>query len=368
MPPELQQITVDLKTPRDDSYTVYIGDDALDVLPAVIGASGYVDRCVLISDSTVRPIYAERVIRQLERLDVPVDTIAFQAGEASKTMGTVSEIVGRLVALGASRKSFLVALGGGVVGDVTGFAASIFKRGIGYIQVPTSLIAQVDSSLGGKTGVDTREGKNLVGTFYHPKGVVIDPSFLSTLPEREFRNGLSEVIKYAIIADKELFELMKTRSKDILSQKTDLLHFLVERSCTIKARIVEADEREGDLRRILNFGHTVGHALEAASAYRTSHGEAVATGMVAAAMISERLGHLKTVQCEEIVSLIRRYDLPVTISREDDPAELLRFMARDKKVSGQRIHWVLVEQIGSPFVTPDVPRDVVHSVLEILKQ
>ena len=364
----MERITVTLKKPRDDSYTVYIGPEALDHLSAIVAAYPRVDRYVVISDSMVNPLYGDKVANTLRRFGMPVDTIEIPAGEASKSMATVADVVSKLVAVNATRQSFLIALGGGVVGDLTGFVASIFKRGIGYVQIATSLIAQVDSSLGGKTGVDLPEGKNLVGTFYHPKAVLIDPSFLSTLPERELRNGLSEVIKYAIISDKKLFELMMERSREILSRNIDLMRVLIERSCGIKARIVEADEKEGDLRRILNFGHTVGHALEAMSAFTLSHGEAVAAGMVVAARISQKLGRLDTALYEEIVTLIRRYELPTAVPRDYDTEEILGFVARDKKVAGRQLHWVLVSGIGEPFITADVPGDTVRQALEELKQ
>jgi 3-dehydroquinate synthase len=225
----------------------------------------------------------------------------------------------------------------------------------------------VDSSVGGKTGVDVPEGKNLLGTFYHPRAVFIDPSFLKTLPSSEFRNGLSEVIKYAIIQDRELFELLMDKAEEILSQETNLLELLIERSCRTKARIVEQDELEGDLRRVLNFGHTVGHALEAMSAYRLSHGEAVASGMVAAAMISHKLGHLKKSEYKQVASLVRQYDLPTTIPENYRTEEILAFMARDKKVRQGRLHFVLIERIGRCFVTPNVPQDTVEEALEEIR-
>jgi len=368
MPFRMEQITIDLKRMRDDSYTVYIAPDVLDHLETLTGGYPLVDRYIVISDSMVNPLYGDRVAQMLSRSGLPVDRIEIPAGEASKSMATVPNLVGNLIALNATRQSFLIALGGGVVGDLTGFIASIFMRGIDYMQIATSLIAQVDSSLGGKTGVDTPDGKNLVGTFHHPKAVLIDPVFLKTLPEGEFQNGLSEVIKYAIISDQDLFDLLTTRAAEIVAREIDLMQHLVARSCKIKAQIVEADEKEGNLRRILNFGHTVGHALEALSAYTLSHGEAVATGMVAAALMSQKLGHLDRDVYHRIVTLIRSYQLPTTISPDSDTQKILQFMAHDKKVAGRRLHWVLISRVGRPFVTPEVPERIVRETLEELKQ
>lgn len=362
------EITVDLKKPRDDSYTIYIGSEALEHLVHRFRDHRNVDRYVVISDSLVAPLHGEQVTERIRRSAKPVNVISIPAGEASKSMATVLEVVARLIGLNATRETCLVALGGGVVGDLTGFVASIFKRGVGYVQIPTSLIAQVDSSVGGKTGVDVPEGKNLLGTFHHPQAVFIDPAFLSTLPQEEFQNGLSEVLKYAMISDVGLFELMTDRAADILSRQADLVQSIIERSCRTKADVVERDEQEGGLRRILNFGHTVGHAVEALSDYAWSHGEAVAAGMVAATAISRRLGHLDAAQGERITALIGRYGLPTTIPEDFGSEQILAFMARDKKVSQEQLHFVLLKGIARPFVTPDVPPDVVRQALAELRR
>jgi 3-dehydroquinate synthase len=298
---------------------------------------------------------------------LPVDVIEIPAGEASKSMATVLHVTGRMMALQASRKSVLVALGGGVVGDLAGFAASIFKRSVPFVQVATSLIAQVDSSVGGKTGVDLPEGKNLLGTFYQPRAVLIDPRCLDTLPEKEFKNGLAEIIKYGIIRDKALFEILEREQAAIRARDTALMQHLISRSCRIKADVVEVDEKEGGLRRILNFGHTVGHALEAASNYALSHGEAVAVGIVIAAEISRRLGHLNEDSRRRIERVVKQYGLPTTVPGSCTIDTVLGFLASDKKAVGGRIHYVLIRDIGDPFVTADVSRDMVRHILEALR-
>jgi len=363
----MELINVKLKKSRNDSYGIYVGQGAMEHLGLITEAYKDADRYVVISDSIVNPLYGDIVREKLQQATLPVDTVEIPAGEKSKSMATVVEVVRQLIALNASRKSLLVALGGGVVGDLTGFVASIFKRGIPYVQIATSLVAQVDSSVGGKTGVDTNEGKNLIGTFYQPKAVFIDPSFLDTLSERDFKNGLAEIIKYGIIADEDLFELLCENTAGIIQRKPNLMKTLIERSCKIKAEIVEKDEKEGDLRRILNFGHTVGHALEATSDYRLSHGEAVAIGIVAATKISHKLEYLDETLCKNIISLVEQYGLPISIPRDFDTQKILDYMASDKKVVGRHLHFVLIDGIGKPFVTPDVPRNRIREIVDELK-
>ena len=364
----MERIRVNLEKSIKDSYEIVIGEDVIDRAGLTSKVQDQIDRYVIVTDSNVNPLYGQRVLERLKESSRPVDIIEMPAGEGSKSLETVHGVARRLVGLGASRKSLIIALGGGVVGDVAGFVASIYMRSIPYIQIPTTLLAQVDSSVGGKTGVDLLEGKNLVGTFYQPKAVYIDLSVLKTLSDRDFGNGLAEIIKYSIIANHGLFELLEQENVGIKKRDVPLMKNLVGRSCKIKAGIVEMDEKESDLRRVLNFGHTIGHALEAASNYGLSHGEAVAIGMVGAAMISHKLSHLDEDAFGRIVSLIESYGLPTKIPAGMETAKISGFMTTDKKVVGGQLHFVLAKAIGVPFVTPEVPSGIVVEVIEELKR
>jgi 3-dehydroquinate synthase len=296
-------------------------------------------------------------------MGLKVDIIDFPAGEASKDIKTSLRIVDQLMEMGADRTSALVALGGGVVGDITGFVASIYMRGIPYVQVPTTLLAQVDSSIGGKTGIDLSTGKNLIGTFYQPKGVFIDLAFLKTLEPQELKNGLAEVVKYGIIDDLELFSILETKAKDIANQDADLLEDIVTRSCRIKKGVVEIDEQEKGLRRILNFGHTIGHAIETESGYTIPHGDAVSMGMVAASILSERMHYLAAGERERIIALIRAIKLPDRIPANLSLEGICTHMKGDKKKAGDALNLVLLKKIGLPFVTNGVPDQLIKETI-----
>jgi 3-dehydroquinate synthase len=363
----MERIKVNLEKRRKDSYEIFIGEDIAADEGWITTLKNRVDRYVIITDSEVNPLYGKVVKEKFGQTTLPVDIIEIPAGESSKSVTTVLDVVSQLISLKVSRKSVLIALGGGVVGDVTGFIASIYMRSIPYVQIPTTLLAQVDSSVGGKTGVDLLEGKNLLGTFYQPKAVYIDLSFLRTLSDKDFANGLAEIIKYGIIGDENLFEFLEHESDGINERKPSLMKSLVGRSCKIKADIVEMDEKELGLRRILNFGHTLGHGLEAASDYTLSHGEAISIGMVGAAKISHRLDYLDGASYTRIVDLIKHYELPTKIPAAIDTARILDFMATDKKAIGGQLNFVLVKKIGVPFVTPEVPSGVVVETIEELQ-
>ncbi len=363
----MERIKVNLEKRRKDSYEIFIGEDIAGDEGWITTLKNRVDRYVIITDSEVNPLYGKLVQEKFGHTGLPVDIIEIPAGESSKSVTTVLDVVSQLISLKVSRKSVLIALGGGVVGDVTGFIASIYMRSIPYLQIPTTLLAQVDSSVGGKTGVDLPEGKNLLGTFYQPKAVYIDLSFLKTLSDKDFANGLAEIIKYGIIGDQNLFEFLEHESDGINERKPSLMKSLVGRSCKIKADIVEMDEKELGLRRILNFGHTLGHGLEAASDYTLSHGEAISIGMVGAAKISHRLDYLDRASYKRIVDLIKHYELPTNIPAGIETSRILDFLATDKKAVGGQLHFVLVKKIGVPFVTPEVPSGVVVEAVEELQ-
>jgi 3-dehydroquinate synthase len=364
----MNRIKVNLEKKPSTSYEVYIGQDILDRAGLVIAKNNWASRYIMITDSNVSSLHGDRVRATLKEMGLKVDQIDFPAGEASKNIQTIFSIIHRMIELGADRTSALIALGGGVVGDITGFVASIYMRGVPYIQIPTTLLAQVDSSIGGKTGIDLPHGKNILGTFYQPKAVFIDLAFLKTLTDREFGNGLAEIVKCGIIDDPELLSLLENEAGAIRNQETFLLQKIIARTCRIKKGIVEIDETEKGLRRILNFGHTIGHAIEAESGYAISHGEAVSVGMVAAAIISNRLKYLPSEDRERIVSLLRaiglRDRIPHTLSTEGVSTRI----KRDKKKEGDTVRFVLLKKIGIPFVNGAVPEALVRETVEALKE
>jgi 3-dehydroquinate synthase len=273
-----------------------------------------------------------------------------------------------LIKLGADRKSALLALGGGVVGDVTGFIASTFMRSIPYIQIPTTLVAQVDSSIGGKTAIDLPEGKNLLGTFYQPKGVFIDVKFLDTLPEEELSSGLAEAIKYGVIDSVEVFNFLERNIDAIKERDRDLLEEMIGNACRIKKGIVEIDEKEMGMRRVLNFGHTIGHAIEAESNFTISHGAAVSIGMVAAVRISEIMHGFPKRDGERIERLLESAGLSCRIPQTITTDGIMARLRADKKKEGDRINFVLLKKMGMPFINGGVPEAVLRETVEEMKK
>jgi 3-dehydroquinate synthase len=300
----------------------------------------------IISDDVVSRLYAHRVIECLSKI-AKTSLITFRHGEKSKNLDACSKLASQMSEVGLDRKSLVVALGGGVVGDLVGFVASIYKRGVEYVQAPTTLLAQVDSSIGGKTGVDTDWGKNQLGSFYQPRAIFIDPSTLETLPGSEVINGLGEMIKSGIIWDEGLFRsIEKSRSLSVKSLKR-----LIPQTCRIKAHIVEQDEREENLRSVLNYGHTVGHAIEASSSFRLSHGRCVILGMFAEGWIASELGILDESDLERQNELLRRIIKSVGIGVKFNTKKILEFAQLDKKSSNASIRMVLPERIGKMYKT-----------------
>jgi len=341
------------------SYDIVIDSGILD--RAGEGAAGAVaaGRFFIIADDRVAELYGGRLLASFEAAGVRAELVSFPHGEESKNLATIASLASELARRGADRKSCLVALGGGVTGDITGFLAACYMRGIDFVQVPTSLLAQVDSSVGGKTGVDIPEGKNLVGAFYQPRAVFIDPLVLASLPDGEFLNGMAEVIKYGVIRDRDFFDMLGHERERILALAPEVLVPVIRRCCEIKAEVVAADEREGDLRRILNFGHTIGHAVEAASDFAISHGSAVAMGMVAAARLAAAGGHLPEDEAGAVRDMIAAFGLPVEIPAELDREEIKKYLLTDKKTVEGKVFFVLPRRIGEVFVTADLSgRDV----------
>jgi 3-dehydroquinate synthase len=364
----MRSIKVNLDKKSLSSYEICIGKDIIDRVALIIAKNHTAGHYAVITDNCVGSLYGQKFLSSLKDVGLNVHLIEFPAGEASKNINTVLDIAGKLLKLGADRETCLIALGGGVVGDITGFIASIFMRSVLYIQIPTTLIAQVDSSIGGKTAVDLPHGKNLLGTFYQPCAVFVDLSFLETLPEKEFNNGLAEIIKYSIIDDEKMFHTLESNMEAVKLKDSKLLLNLVETCCRIKKSIVEIDEREQGLRRILNFGHTLGHALETISQYTITHGEGVALGMIAAARLSEKMGYLEGNETKRIEALIRSAGLPGKIPEYFVGDSIIPLLQMDKKKKGDIIHFVLLKKIGMPFINGNIEPKLITAVLEEMKK
>ena len=336
----------------DRSYDIVVGAGLLDSLGRRLHALGCCGKVGVVTDTAVGKLYGPRAMRAVKSAGFDAHLIVLPAGERTKTLRWMTRVLNELVKGRFERGSALVALGGGVIGDLTGFAASVYLRGIPFIQVPTTLVAQVDSSVGGKTGVNHPLGKNLIGAFYQPKLVLSDIATLKTLPRREWLGGLAEVIKYGMIADESFFTYLEEHMDQLLKMKEEPVRHMVTQSCQIKAAVVMEDERESDRRRILNYGHTIGHALESLGKYRTLiHGEAVAIGMVHEAALSHHLGLCKQDVVSRQRDVIRRAGLPEALPKMTF-TELWTAMQHDKKVAQGRVYSVFPERIGQVRIAP----------------
>ncbi len=339
----MNTVNVDLD---DKSYSIFIEDDLLKHAGRHISEVKTSDSLTIITNETVASLYLNALKTSLEKSAFRVDTIIIPDGERYKTLAQVEDIYHQLVSYRLDRQSMLVALGGGVVGDITGFAAASFLRGVPFIQIPTSLLAQVDSSVGGKTGVNLAEGKNLIGAFYQPSLVLIDPTVLRTLPEKEFLSGMSEVIKYGVISDADFFSFLESSMTNALALESEALSHIIKKCCGIKADVTSRDETEKGLRAILNFGHTIGHAIETLTGYTGyTHGEAVAIGMAAAVRLSHHWGLCNEADIERITALLKAARLPYKLP-PFSATEYLEVMLKDKKKIGQAVKMVLVTHIG----------------------
>jgi 3-dehydroquinate synthase len=347
------------------SYAIKIAPGLLQKLGGECARLKLGQRCAIVTDTNVGKHFAKPVYESLVKAGFEPILVTVSSGEKSKRISVVEKCFDQLAAHRLERKSFIVALGGGVVGDLAGFVATTYLRGIDFVQVPTTLLAQVDSSVGGKTGVNLRAGKNLVGAFYQPKLVLCDLDTLKILPEREYISGVAEVVKYGIIYDAKLFGELERSLPEILKRDSKILSQIIARCCEIKAEVVSQDETEGGLRAILNFGHTIGHAIENSSGYgKFLHGEAIAIGQVAAARISEKALGLTKHEVERIKNLFERAGLPVRIKLDSaQRKKLFAAMKLDKKVSGGEIKFVLAEKIGKVSWGQKVPMELVESVL-----
>jgi 3-dehydroquinate synthase len=356
-------LTVNL---AENSYEIHIDSGSLVSLGQRCVAAGLGLRAAVVTNPTVSALYSDVACRSLSEAGVAVTLLDIPDGEEYKNAATLAGVYDALIEAGLDRKSFIVALGGGVVGDLAGFAAATYLRGIPFVQVPTTLLAQVDSSVGGKTAIDHPRGKNLIGAFYQPRLVLIDVETLSTLPEREFRAGLAEVVKYGAAIDRSFFEYLETHAESICAREPECLAYVIRRCCEIKAQIVECDEKESGLRAILNYGHTLGHAFETLAGYRELvHGEAVAIGMVLATRISAGLGHCSTADAERITALISRFGLG-TSPPSFERSRLLDAILTDKKNRGGTISFICNHGVGNYAVEQLLPEKLlILSGLEV---
>lgn len=366
MPPPVQPVRPVFVNLGPRSYLVQVGRDLLKTLGEEVNKK-LPDRvkCAVVTDSNVGLLYAETVLESLRTAGKEPHLITVPAGESSKSLSWSESVLGEMVRAGLDRKSFVVALGGGVIGDLGGFCAAVYQRGIPYVQVPTTVLSQVDSSVGGKTGVNLPDAKNMVGCFHQPVHVVADVDTLSSLPKREWNEGFAEIIKHAAIRDASMFDAIS----NIADGKGDLVA-LIRRNISIKAAIVEADEFETiGTRALLNFGHTLGHAIEAAAGYgKLLHGEAISLGLRAASWLSAQISDLTAEDHEKIVTLLKRFDLPVRLSDDFDTEELMRIARMDKKFENGKIRFVLLRKPGDAYVCKDVIEGHLKQALEELRK
>ena len=355
----MQTLTVDL---GDRSYPIHIGAGLLNQAELILPHLAQ-KRVMVVTNTTVAPLYLARLTATLDACGVAATQVILPDGEAYKNWETLNLIFDALLTQRAERKTTLIALGGGVIGDMTGFAAASYQRGVPFIQIPTTLLSQVDSSVGGKTGINHPLGKNMIGAFYQPKVVLADTDTLKTLPPRELSAGLAEVIKYGLIWDAEFLAWLEANMDKLRALDPAAITHAIHRSCEIKAQVVGQDEREGGIRAILNLGHTFGHAIETGMGYGNwLHGEAVAAGMMMAAQTSQRLGWLSEADVARTRALIRAAGLP-DVAPDLGVDTWLEYMGHDKKVEGGKMRFVLLKKLGEAVITGDVPADVLTGVL-----
>jgi 3-dehydroquinate synthase len=350
----------------DRSYDIEIGI-VLEQTGERLQGLGLGTSIAVVTNPTVKKLYYTRVQDSLETARFMVHLIEIPDGEQYKTLDFIGHIYTKLIKNGLDRKSALVALGGGVIGDIAGFAAATFVRGIPFVQIPTTFLAMVDSSVGGKTGVNHPLGKNMIGAFYQPRKVLMDMDVLKTLPKEEFLAGMAEVIKYGIIWDASFFEYLEKNREKVLALDPDTLEHIIVRSCEIKAEVVSRDERESDLRAILNFGHTVGHAVETVERYTMRHGYAVALGMVYVSCLAHRSGLCDASLPDRVENLLKSYGLPTNLSalsRKTSATELMAAMQVDKKMEGGKIKLVLPKKVGEVIITKEWDETALKEVLE----
>ncbi len=354
----MKRLRIDLD---DRSYDILIGRGLLSRLAEFIPERP--SRAVVVTNPEINRLYGDKVRQSLESFGIDFSFVEIPEGEAHKTLDDANRVYDHLLEGNFDRKTLMIALGGGVIGDLTGFVAATYQRGVPYVQVPTTLLSQVDSSVGGKTAVNHPQGKNMIGAFYQPRAVIADLDTLKTLPPDEFRCGLAEVVKYGVIEDPDLFSYLEENVDSILALDPDRLAHLIQTSCAIKARVVEKDERESKYRMVLNYGHTLGHAVEALTHYdRFKHGEAVAIGMVFAAELSRFLGNCDEKTVIRIKDLIEGFGLPTQLPKFD-PGDYIASMRHDKKAQSNKIRFILVRKVGTIEIVDSVDEPALLKVL-----
>ena len=356
----MTEVIVNLPSGR---YSILIAPAMIKQLGQLVSRLELRPQALVVTDANVGPLYGEQVLAGLRGAGIKTELATVPAGEQSKSLAAAMELYTKAITLGLDRRSPIIALGGGVVGDLTGFVAATYLRGVPFIQIPTSLLAQVDSSVGGKVAVNHPLGKNLIGAFYQPRLVVIDTDLLATLPKRELSSGLSEIIKAALIADQDFYRYLSANHAVIMAGDSAALIEITNRSCQIKARVVEEDEKETRRRMVLNFGHTIGHAVEAAAGYGVyTHGEAVAIGMHGATLLSHYMGLCPAPTVDAVCLILKQFGLPST-AKGCRPDELFNFLLRDKKNLGNRLNWVLLGGIGQVTISDNAPELLIRRVL-----
>ncbi len=356
----MEKVRVDLD---ERSYDIIIGAGALDCVGETMRSMALGRQVMVVTNAVVRPLYGDRVETLLAQSGFKVRVVETPDGEVHKSLATAAMLYDALIDFKMDRRCAIVALGGGVIGDVAGFVASTYLRGVPFVSIPTTLLAQVDSAVGGKTGVDHPKGKNLIGAFYQPRLVLCDLDLLRTLPKRELRAGMAEVVKYGVILDANFFSFVESHIEEILNLESVAMAEVVRSSCEAKATVVARDELESGLRAILNFGHTLGHAIEALTGYsQFIHGEAVAIGMVAAARIASAMGVCRERDVQRLTAVLERIGLP-TRPPELDVHAVVEAMIHDKKVQDGRIRFILPERIGKVVIRDDVDPALIGTVL-----
>lgn len=366
-PASIEQKTIPMKTLTVDlgerSYPIFIGSELVERAELFSEYIAGKQVCIVTND-TVAKLYLAGLEQALSDASREVHSVVLPDGEQYKNLETLNLIFDELLQQRFNRSVTLIALGGGVIGDMTGFAAACYQRGVNFIQIPTTLLSMVDSSVGGKTGVNHPLGKNMIGAFYQPQAVVADVAVLKTLPPRELAAGVAEVIKYGLICDYEFFEWLEANIARVMAGDVDALAYCIERSCQNKAQVVAQDEREGGIRAILNLGHTFGHAIETAQGYGAwLHGEAVGAGMVMALDLSQRMGLISQADLSRAVTLIKRANLPVVAPADMTETQFFELMSVDKKVQDGRLRLVLLNSLGEAFVTSDIDRSLLSQTI-----
>lgn len=347
-------LKIKLRKCIDDTYPIYIQPGIFEALPEVLKESGIGKRFAIITDSRVKNLYGLDFLKACKKAKLDCEMFYFASGESAKKFSTVTKLLDNMAQMGFHRDSAIIALGGGVTGDIAGMVAALYMRGIPYVQIPTTMMSMADSSIGGKTGVNSIYGKNLYGIFYQPKAVFIDTEFLNTLPKRDFLNGVVEMIKHGIILDPGLFRRIEKRYQKLLDLDRKFLNKIILRSCKVKKEVVEHDELEEGPRMILNFGHTVGHALEKISGFRMMHGEALAIGIVAESRIAFKRGLLKEKVFNRIKKLFETLGFVTEITEKGVKRQVANLIQMDKKVRGGKVHFILPKKLGKVIIADDV--------------